>query len=455
MDGFKTGMNTSVQRRLSIVLALAIVAVATIAGAFSFGSALNEAHELQDATLEQIARSIGSLPPPSMTTLPPHLRDTDDEAQVVVQTLADPQQTQGSAAAPLPLPKDLSDGLHTLTVGRDDYRVLAKTQPSGVRLAIAQQTALRDEIARDSALRTVAPFLVLIPILLVIASELIRRMFHPIAALSREVDQRSDQDLRSLSESGLPLEVRGFVVAINRLLGRVKQSVDMQHRFVADAAHELRSPLTALSLQAERLADAEMSDAARQHLDVLRRGIGRNRQLVDQLLTLATAQGTPELPEAAADVQPVVRRVLEDLMTLAHAKRIDLSVQAANDISVPIAEGELVAVIKNLVDNAVRYTPQGGCVELSVNLQGTDTVLQVRDSGPGIALAERGRVFDPFYRVLGTEEVGAGLGLSIVKSVVERRGGRINLDFADEEHQSGLCVTVLFRRSGMASGSGP
>ena len=104
MDGFKTGMNTSVQRRLSIVLALAIVAVATIAGAFSFGSALNEAHELQDATLEQIARSIGSLPPPSMTTLPPHLRDTDDEAQVVVQTLADPQQTQGSAAAPLPLP---------------------------------------------------------------------------------------------------------------------------------------------------------------------------------------------------------------------------------------------------------------------------------------------------------------------------------------------------------------
>jgi two-component system OmpR family sensor kinase len=435
-----------------MALALAIVAVAAIAGAFSFGSALDEAHELQDATLEQLAGSIGSLqsPPPS----PSRLRDADDEAKVVVQTLGSPPQTHGSVAAPLPLPADLSDGLHTLRVGHEEYRVLAKTQASGLRLAIAQQTAVRDEIARDSALRTLAPLLVLIPILLVMVSELIRRMFRPIAELSAEVDRRSEQDLRALPEVSLPVEVRAFVVAINRLLGRVKQSVDMQHRFVADAAHELRSPLTALSLQAERLADAPMSDAARQHLAVLRRGLDRNRQLVDQLLTLATAQGVPELPVTAASVQVGFRRVLEDLMPLAHAKQIDIGVQTPRDISLPLSEGELVAVLKNLVDNAVRYTPHGGRVDLAVNREGPDVVLQVRDSGPGIPPEERDHVFDPFYRLLGTDEVGAGLGLSIVKSVVERRGGRIRLDVADEKRQTGLSITVHFPLQVKASGGG-
>jgi two-component system OmpR family sensor kinase len=172
--------------------------------------------------------------------------------------------------------------------------VLVKTLPSGGRVAFAQQTEVRDEIARDSALRTLMPFLILLPILLLLVADLVRKIFKPVAALSREIDQRSEQDLYPLVAAPLPLEIRPFVVAINRLLGRVSQSMEAQRRFIADAAHELRSPLTALSLQAERLAGAEMSDQARERLGTLRQGIERGRSLLDQLLALARAQSSNE-----------------------------------------------------------------------------------------------------------------------------------------------------------------
>ena len=150
---------------------------------------------------------------------------------------------------------------------------------------MAQETGVRDEIARDSALRTLMPFLILVPVLLLIVANLVRKMFRPIAALSAEIDQRAEQELHPVEEGHLPAEVRPFVVAINRLLARVNQSMETQRRFVADAAHELRSPFTALSLQAERLAEADMSNLARGRLMTLRRGIERGRSLLDQLLT--------------------------------------------------------------------------------------------------------------------------------------------------------------------------
>jgi two-component system OmpR family sensor kinase len=149
--------------------------------------------------------------------------------------------------------------------------VLVKTTASGERIAVAQESGFRNEIARD-ALRTVMPFLILVPVLLLIVADLVRKMFQPIAALSKEIDQRAEQELHPVEDRHLPVEVRPFAVAINRLLARVGQSMESQRRFVADAAHELRSPLTAMSLQAERLAEAEMSSVARERLTVCAKG---------------------------------------------------------------------------------------------------------------------------------------------------------------------------------------
>ena len=222
------------------------------------------------------------------------LPDSDEESRVIVQYLPASGATSkvGDTNPSLALPATLRDGMQTFTLGNEEYRILVKTLASGERIAVAQETGLRNEIARDSALRTVMPFLILVPILFLVVADLIRKMFRPITTLSAEIDQRSEQELHPFTPERLPVEVRPFVIAINRLLGRVSRSMDIQRRFVADAAHELRSPLTALSLQAERLADAEMSEAARERLATLRRGIERGRALMDQLLTLARAQST-------------------------------------------------------------------------------------------------------------------------------------------------------------------
>lgn len=441
MDGFKRRLKDSVQLRLSIWLAFAIIAVALVAGSISFASAYNEAHELQDETLRQIAFLFDSSHLPSTTSrINGKLNDQDEDERVIVQYL---QPIQGMhLSGPLLLPATLQDGFNTLTRAGSSYRVFVRSLTSGTRIAIAQETDVRDDAAFGSALRTVMPIFVLVPLLLVVVARLVRIMFQPIADLSSEIDQRSELELHPLSPEPLPLEVRPFIVAINRLLGRVSQSVAAQRRFVADAAHELRSPLTALSLQAERLASADMSAAARERLSVLRKGIERSRSLLDQLLTLARTQSDTVPISTMVSVKKVYRHVLEDLMPIADEKHIDIGVEGDIDAEIAANEFELTTLVQNLVSNALRYTPEGGRVDLSLRKLEDRTVLQVVDSGPGIAPEERERVFSPFYRILGSDEIGSGLGLSIVKMIADRLGAQVHLAYANEQDCTGLHVTV-------------
>ena len=448
MDGFKKQLNASIQRKLSFSVSLTIVVVALLAGLFSFIAAFNEAQELQDDTLEQVAmlfdrQALVPLDPGSEPESP-------DDSRVIVQHLADGAT---AANAPLPLPATLPDGLHTLKVNGQTLRVLVKTTARTERIALAQDTDARDEIAQNSAWHTLLPLLVLVPVLLLVVADLMRKMFRPIAALSAEIDQRAEQALHPVQQTHLPSEVRPFVVAINRLLARVDQSMDTQRRFIADAAHELRSPLTAMSLQAERLADAPMSALASERLATLRRGMARSQNLLNQLLALAQAQGTSGAAKssapACASVQRVYRSVLEDLMPLAEARHIDIGMedsqgaQDTEDVQVQASAFELTTLVKNLVDNAIRYTPEGGRVDLGFRRVQDRAVLRIQDTGPGIAVAERERVFDPFYRTLGSEQTGSGLGLCIVQAIAQRLGAQVRLTFSDEAAQSGLCVEVF------------
>jgi len=446
MDGLKSRLNESVQLKLSFTLSLAILVVAIVAGVFSFLSAFAEAHELQDDVLRQVAQLMDRqrllpAPPP----IAAQLKDIDEESRVIVQRLDDASaSTKGvDVAGVLPLRVTLEDGLHTLDVAGETFRVLVRTTAAGDRIAVAQEASFRNEIARDGALRTVMPFLVLVPVLLLIVADLVRKMFRPIAALSREIDLRADQELHSIDERHLPVEVRPFAIAINRLLGRIGQSMECQRRFVADAAHELRSPLTAMSLQAQRLAQAPMSDLARERLTALCQGIERSRGLLEQLLSLARAQSAGAASTMRVSIRGIYHRIMEDLLPLAEAKQIDIGVEGTQDAHVRASELDMIAVVKNLVDNAIRYTPEGGRVDLSVEVSDAYAELRIQDNGPGISLAERQRVFDPFYRTLGSQQIGSGLGLSIVQTIANRIGAQIRLAFADEARQTGLIVTVI------------
>jgi len=442
MDGFQARLSRSLQFRLSLWLSLVILAMAVPAGVFSFYSAYHEANDLQDDQLRQVAALVLS------RDLPPATPDRhaigkmkDKESKVIVQVLAPGAPAKGDDEA-LRLPADLRDGIQTFKAGRVHWRLFVQTTPSGQRLAVGQQTAVRDEIARDSGLRTMMPFMVLIPVLIALVSFLVRRMLRPIALLSQEVDRRDDQDMRPLAEQQVADEIRPLIGSINRLLRRVADNMDAQRRFLADAAHELRSPLTALSLQAENLAATDLSPASTARLLPLRQGLNRSKALLEQLLTLARSQNTGAPQLARVSLQAVLRRVMEDSLPLAQARQIDIGIEADTEITLAAQEVDIVALVRNLIDNAIRYTPQGGSVELRAGMQPGLVSIEVEDSGPGIDEAERERVFDPFYRVLGSGQDGSGLGLSIVKSIVARLHGRIELQHARGTAPYGLKVVI-------------
>ncbi|MCP1623673.1 ATP-binding protein [Pseudomonas nitroreducens] len=446
MDGLQKRLKESVQFRLSLALSGTILVVALLAGIFAFVSAYREALEMQDNTLKQIGamfeRQQMTLHYPNDTH---RIAGDNEETRVVVQYLADSAIAPGANdnSLPLPLPSSLNDGFSTTSVGGEEFRVLVRTTATGQRIAIAQETESRDRDARESAWRGLIPFVILIPVLLLVMNDLIRKLFRPIATLSAEIDRRDEQDMAPIDARHLPTEIRSFALAINRLLGRVGKSMEAQRRFVADAAHELRSPLTALSLQAERLAAAEMSGLARERLAKLRQGIERGRNLIDQLLALASAQSSSATTPARISVHKVYRAVLEDLLPVAEKKQLDLGVDG-DDCEIVTNELDLQTLIKNLADNAVRYTPAGGRIDLRVLRQGATVILQVEDSGPGIPESERERVFDAFYRVPGSDEIGSGLGLSIVKTIASRAGASIELDYSDSTAKTGLCVSLRF-----------
>ncbi|MBK5544249.1 two-component sensor histidine kinase [Pseudomonas sp. TH04] len=444
MDGFKKRLSESVQLRLSVTLSLAILLVALVASVFAFVSAFDETHEQQDDTLRQVAMLYDRQQMTLHYPQGPAIDGDDEESRVIIQHLGDGRRATGinDEALPLPFPTDLADGLSTVEVSGENFRVLVHTTARGERIAVAQESDARDKDARESAWRSLLPFLILFPVLLLVVGDLVRKLFRPIGVLAAEIDQRAEQELHPIEEQHLPSEVRPFVVAINRLLARVEQSMDSQRRFVADAAHELRSPMTALALQADRLAATDLSPMSRERFEPLSRGIQRGRTLIDQLLSLAAAQSASERVRTSLSVHAVYRQVLEDLLPLAERKQIDIGVESTQDVQVMFNAMDLFTLVKNLVDNAIRYTPPGGRIDLSVAVMADTIQLQIKDSGPGISVEEQARVFDPFYRSLGTDEAGSGLGLSIVKAITDRTGAQVQLSFTDAEEQRGLCVSV-------------
>ena len=448
MDGFQGKLGASLRFRLSVWLTVVIIAIAAATGSYSYISATNEAHQMQDHQLRQTGYLISRLDAvPSSPLARERAGDVDFDARVVVRFLRTGDGRPVDAPTrPPEFSNLLPDGLHTVVVGREQWRVFVKTNPKGVRLAVGQQTTVRDAAARASALRTLTPILLLVPALVFLVGVLLRQMFRPFKTLADDLERRSAADLGPLDPAGLPSEVWPFVVAINTMLVRMGDSLALQRRFIADAAHELRSPLTAMSLQAERLGAANMPGEARIRLNALSAGLQRTRILLEQLLTLARTQESHTASATRISLQHVIRDVLEDLVPIAQAKDIDLGVIGDVDALVEARLVDVTVLVKNLLDNAVRYTPAGGRVDIKVDKAGGAVTFQVDDTGPGIAPEERERVFDAFYRVLGNGEIGSGLGLAITRTVADSMDAVIELSDS-RWPQTGLRARVTFREA--------
>jgi two-component system OmpR family sensor kinase/two-component system sensor histidine kinase QseC len=256
------------------------------------------------------------------------------------------------------------------------------------------------------------------------------------------VRERDSQSLAPLAETGLPDELAPLVHALNELLARLAQSFDHQRAFVADAAHELRSPLTALKLQLgllERAADEAARGAAQKSIG---EGIERAAWLVEQLLALARNEpGAPALPMPQVDLAEIARGALAATVPLALAKGSVFDLQADAPLPVRGDAASLTALVRNLVDNAVRHGPPGSRIEVRVARQGGAAVLTVDDAGPGIPPQDRERVFDRFFRRDPSAADGSGLGLAIVRRVAERHGATVTLG---ESPLGGLRAEVRF-----------
>ncbi len=429
-------MIRSLRARLFVGMTAVIVLAGCAGGTFAYFWAFDETIEMQDSILIQIASVIrgGGLDNGQL------LRGVDEDAEVVIIELG---------TAPRGSPEDrqlfsLQDGLRVASRNGHPIRVLLRTRPDGSRFAVAQRTAIRDEIAQELALRTLVPIAALVPCLMLITALVIAGSLRPVVQLARDLDTRPADDMRELPVKGTPSELHPFIASINGLLERIRLLLDQQRRFIADAAHELRTPITALSLQAENLEPVPLSAEGRDRLASLRKGMRRTKHLLDQLLALARQETT--LAETAEPIalDQLAKEVVADLLPEAARGSVDLGFALVEPI---VAWGQPVmirTVMRNLIDNAVRFTPSGGHVDIGIYREGGAAVLQVEDTGPGIPAGDLDRIFEPFFRGSRPAEDGTGLGLSIVKRIVERLHGSVLLENRSDAGETGLRATVRF-----------
>ena len=418
----------SLQVKISLALICMLLPLSILAGIFSYYDTYHETQEVQDDLLRQVANYLD----PSDADDENHSLDNDNKISVQFPNTPNPIVS---------LPEQISDGLHTIQADDDDdyYRVYTRNTKQG-RIAVMQESDYREELAEMAAVQSILPMLLALPLIILLTVWITHRAMRSVKTLSNDLEQRQINDLSPMDTQNIPSEIQGFVVAINNLLQRTDENVRQQQRFIADAAHELRSPMTALSLQAERLNNMQLSAEAREQSALLQQSIQRNRHLLEQLLSLARAQA-PETqrPKTLISLQNQFRRVLQELMPLALAKGQDIGVAVENDCQIHADDTEIYTLIKTFTDNAIRYTSKGGRIDLGFDETAEYLNIWVEDDGPGIPPSERQRVIDPFYRILGTEQQGTGLGLSIANTIVKRHQGRLKL--ADSRRfDSGLLI---------------
>lgn len=443
MDGGSKQINRSLRQQLSGWIAVVTIISGLAAGVCSYFLAFREAQELQDDQLQQVALLVGrsgrAVEPWAGMTKAEEGRDPD--ARIIIRSLGAP--TQENQPGQPDVPSNVPDGFQTIGNKGDTWRLFVRTLPSGARIAVGQLTAVRNETAQDSGLRTLIPVLLLVPFLILLTAWIVRRSLLSVAELSHLLDQRDDTNLTKLPEVDVPSEIRPFVASINSLMHRLSEVLEQQRRFIADAAHELRSPITALTLQAENLERSVSPQDRSERLLQMKKGLARTCILLNQLLSLARQQSSEVLVvELRLDL--LVRQVLEDLMPIAAAKSIDLGCGRLDEVTLAAPADALAILMRNAVDNAVRYTPVGGTVDVELYIEEGQVIFRVTDNGQGLPAGEEERLFEPFYRVTGTDETGSGLGLAIVRSIADRLGGTVTLRNREDSHGALFSFTVRY-----------
>ncbi len=429
-----------------LLAAIAFAAVAQIG--LAYRAALDEADVLFDYHMRQTAQALRPGLPALPSGDPPPLPGEPENREFVVQVWSSTGLRVYESAVGAALPQRAVLGFSNVQANGTTYRVLSVQTQTQV-IQVAQDMAARRAMARALALRTAAPIALLAPLLALAVWWAVSGSLAPVERVRRQVARRQAGDLSPVDGAALPAEVRPLVDELNLLLGRVQRAFEAQQHFVADAAHELRSPLAALKLQVQGLQRAPDEATRERAVGRLAAGIDRATALVEQLLALARQEakltaGSPPTPVPLADL---ARQAVVDAAPHAQSSGIDLGLGRADAGTVPGHVDALRILLRNLIDNAIKYTPAGGTVDVSVSLApGRDAmVLAVEDSGPGIDPADRAQVLGRFHRAAqsdaqGRPIAGSGLGLSIVQTIA--RMHRAVVELGSSERLGGLSVVL-------------
>ena len=415
----------SLRRQLLLALLAVVLASGLLASGATYYFARGEVNELLDEELRQVALSLREHAVLDPGALGSHAQDY--ERRVVVQIWDRHGFTLYLSNAATPLPLSDRAGFADIEYEGRAWRMYTTRAGSHIVQA-AQSTAERTKRAATAALRVLIPVLGAMPLLAVLIWLVLERGLAPLSRLASAVRARHATALEPLPAAGLPAEIAPLVSALNNLLGRLGDALVAQRRFATDAAHELRTPLTALALQIQLVARARSDDERNAALARLDERVKRATRVVEQLLLLARLE-----PEAAQEQPQVVglnavaAAIVSDAAPIAAQKFIQIDATRVDAVTVRGNEDALRILASNLLDNAIRYTPAGGRIEVRTLQDGRCAVLEVADNGPGIAASEQERVFDRFYRGADVEPGGSGLGLAIARQVAELHGGRVEL----------------------------
>lgn len=432
----------SLRVRMILLFGVAIVAAAILQFATSFHAAMRVTNKLFDYHMQQMALALqdSNFEQVDWYTTPGIESNSFD---FVVQVWAEDGARVYQSRKYRVLPTQAALGYTSITLANGDWRIYA-VQAHKRTIQVAQKISARRDRAISSAVSTLWPMAPVSLLLFFAAWWVVSSALAPLNRIGNELANRNADSIEPVSDLGVPKEVSLLVTELNSLLARTSQALQAQQRFVADAAHELRSPITALRLQVQNLGRSKDEIGQTQAIGRLLGGVDRASRLVEQLLALARQDpgSQPTLELAATSLSNCVRQAINDVSLFAQSRQIKLKCDTPPSANIKGDAESLRVLICNLLDNAIRYIPERGQVQINITLTSSTVDLLIEDNGVGIPCRERSRIFDRFHRVPGTNKSGSGLGLAIAKAIADRHKAPIEL--TDSPRLGGLAVKILF-----------
>jgi two-component system OmpR family sensor kinase len=422
--------------------------VGAVAFVVSYQLARSEAADFLDGQLRQIALNAGD----GLAEANAPSASLDPEDEFVIAIWGPTGEPLRNSPRDVTLPHQSKLGYSTIHVGGEEWRVyLASDARRAVQ--VAQRMSVREEMAEAAAIQAGAPILIAIPLMWLVIGWTLGQVMGRLTRLAGEIAERGIDNRELIPVIGVPAEVSPLVEAMNVLTNRLQEALERQKRFVSDAAHELRTPLAALQIQIDNLS-ANDTESELPAIRNLRGGVRRASALVEQLLRLARTEETTERARReAVDLCALVTQCVADFVPFADAKGVDLGMTARDAAAVSGWPDDLKMLFDNLIDNAIRYTPAGGSVDVSVRQNGESVTVEVLDTGCGVADADIQRLCDRFFRAAPIDVEGSGLGLAIAAASARQHDLEIAIE--NRSDQRGLRVLVRNSLTGVSTMRAP